>query len=630
MLSRTPSDAATRLRRSKSTSTVTQKKSLRSVPEHVNPWVAQQQALVAASTAYERAYGSCNSIFPEGRSQHDSIKTSDKLWRTRSKSNASKRSCEGSHFPPRTLPHIQDEVSIASHVQNRTEDSIKSDLTLANEKTVDNRGECLESPVTFFHHTSSDIPETPTRMSGRGSSQNTQMTAARIRKAKSMFYRSYHTRTLLDAQFPTAVSISGKADTSPAITLSTLTHDIQLKTDPLMPRSVNASDQVMQVRDRAHQSFSTRSGKERASFILAPFKKLQAQPRHTSQSASYGPTFDSNMQSDDVTASWNKSKGEKIRKFSGNLRDKFRKVFRRSSTTSSSAELPAQHVSATRPYYGKPLHCNPNVGSNGAGSPFDKVDDSITALPIVGVCSDTRSCTISAEHRQCSGTVAPTEKTESRVTSWTDSSMDSPTADLDDAAEHLSIIHEASRTSITVPSPIKLAFHPDRKKNQDVEPSHVNGNFPVEPKRIYSALLKEIARKDEEMAGIQYADLDQMRQLAPSAIDTLPSQSLVKPVPIPSLAACKRPFIRPTTPKGNLVGVLNKRASICSRANKTQIIGDKEECIDNNFPAQCRKSASVNSKTQCTTLQPQFQYQHNAKLPSDNRVLQQVRYSTAQ
>src|SRR4051794_33832096 len=91
MLARASSDAGTRLRRSKSTSTVH-----RHPPSALEPLdadVSQQHAIAAAATAFVRAHTSEAAERAKKRS----------LELSRKKSNAGRKSLssQGSHFPPR-------------------------------------------------------------------------------------------------------------------------------------------------------------------------------------------------------------------------------------------------------------------------------------------------------------------------------------------------------------------------------------------------------------------------------------------------------------------------------------------------------------------------------------------------
>ena len=179
MLARASSDAGTRLRRSKSASTVHWRPP--PCPELFDPQVAQQQALAAATAAF-------------ARTQHEppvhSKKWSSELFRTKSTSSRKSLKSQGSHFPPREAGVRS---SKPSHVRQAPQ--------MYREPRVPNPP--MDKFPPFYPTPDNDRPRsaqasTTANENIRPGSQHkshrqsaaSSITSQQIRKARSMYYAS--------------------------------------------------------------------------------------------------------------------------------------------------------------------------------------------------------------------------------------------------------------------------------------------------------------------------------------------------------------------------------------------------------------------------------------------------------
>jgi hypothetical protein len=165
-------------------------------------------------------------------------------------------------------------------------------------------------------------------------------------------------------------------------------------------------DKLQKARDQHFQDLHRKKIRQRASFILTPFKKRNESTSWSSAPGN-GVTYD-NAQPPPLPV---KAKGERKvseeSKTSGSLKSKIRKVFRRNSTTP--LVLPAQHVEASRAYYGDGLANQPE-------RPL-RQPQSVNALirNPVGSTGNSRSTSPVRSMR--------TTESRSRVTSWADSTI---------------------------------------------------------------------------------------------------------------------------------------------------------------------------------------------------------------
>ncbi|KAF2703846.1 MFS general substrate transporter [Pleomassaria siparia CBS 279.74] len=459
MLARASSDAGTRLRRSKSSSTVHRQPP--PVLESMDPDLAQKHALAAAATAFARAHANSDTAGPPKRGSSDLA---------RSKSTASRKSLssQGSHFPPR-------ESSFRSPQQPQRPAQTSKPMYQSRAPTM------VTEKFPPFHITPNmDKPPLtqlvvpPTTENSRPSSQpktnrsSVSSTAAsqQIRKARSMYYASsvqtgspIPRPPVMYLSTPPPVSVSPALEVPPsslpsrAVALSPLP-------SPYLPVTVAQDDTVDKARDRLLQDFQQRQVKHRPSLFLAPFKKRQDKGKR-STSSSAGLSYNSLHTPADTTLDFtlsdfqpHKDKKEK-RSFSGSIKNKIKRVFRR--TSNNATLLPVQQIEASRDYFGDyaPVDPPPRMPAR-----FD--------IP------------------------SPDEQTLQRTRART------PSRDI----KRLTVIHEAKDSIGSEADHIALTS-PKRKSTSTsgfaafrepmpMESLVEEASTPVDPKRVFSALMREI------------------------------------------------------------------------------------------------------------------------------------------
>lgn len=339
MPSRSSSDAGTRLRRSKSASTVHRHQAPISGPS--DPRAAQQQAVAAATTAFVRAH--------KHVTVEQSSKPSSELSRVKSSSSRKSLTSEGSHFPPRGSSIRSMKCSKTARDSSTQRES--PGLVVPVEKfpsfyptpaSVNDRPLSAQPSVTFNENIRPNSQHRSHRPSATSS-----VTSQQIRKARSMYYAS-SVQTGSPIARPPAKYLTTPPPPGAVPTLDRLSPAPPARStapsplaSPQMPVIVEPGETVDNARDKYLQSFQQqRQIKHRPSLFLAPFKKRQdgskvrqrplsagfSSLRSTSRQTPLEPTMES---FDDFGMP--KQKKEK-RSFSNSIKDKIKKVFRRSSS----------------------------------------------------------------------------------------------------------------------------------------------------------------------------------------------------------------------------------------------------------------------------------------------------------
>jgi hypothetical protein len=509
MLARASSDAGSRLRRSKSTSTVQWHPP--PIPEALDPEVAQRHALAAATTAYARAH-------EHGTTDH-SKKRSSEL--SRAKSSPSRRSlaAQGSHFPPRESSFRSanpQRTTQAPGVQRPPQKPTgKTDKFPSFYPTPGSERPLSAQPsITFGENLRPSSQPKSHRQSAASSVASQQ-----IRKARSMYYASSVQTGSPIARPPAKylttppMSMTPVPDISPALLQARTTARSPLAS-PRLPVAIGPSETIDKARDKYLQGFQQRQVKHKPSLFLAPFKKRQDRKRKerpTSAgllSVSAGnrqASNDARSESlDDFGMPKRHKKGGK-RSFSNSLKDKFKKVFRR--TSNHATILPIQQIEASRDYFS--YQAAPKDRNFDVPSPDDEtllrvrsrtptIDRAPSPFVGPGSCGSNRSRGSNRSLRSETNVAYPS----SRVTSWSDSSVVNTLTQRD--IKRLTIIHEAKdsigsqadrsmsssspkRTSLSVPATLAAFQEP-----MSVESIMEMGNNRIDAKRVFSALMKEI------------------------------------------------------------------------------------------------------------------------------------------
>jgi hypothetical protein len=525
MLARANSDAGTRVRRSKSASTVQKRPT--SIAEPLDLDAVKQQALAAATAAFARAQA-------QDAADRQAKRSSGVA---RSKSNASRKSLtsQGSHFPPR-------ESSFRS-LQPQKAEHTKSIHRLSQASTANSEQNTEQFPP-FYPTPSIDRPLPAPRQlstqtsvtfseSARPSSQpkplrqsaSSSVTSQQIRKARSMYYASS-----VQTGSPIARPPAKYLTTPPTVSLSPLTTEPSpvhlsartLRPSPLagprMPVTVGHDATLDKARDEYLRGFQQKAVKHKPSMFLAPFKKRQdkgkdKEKRSASGTISFSTTSQQTLDESvtDITVSdfLPPTEIREKRSFSGSLKSKFKKVFRR--TSAKSTNLPVQHIEASRDYsLASQLH-PPTIDDAYAIPPPDEETlqrvrartPSLENAHPAFLRSGSRSSSNGSgrSNRSLHSETNATHVPASRVTSWgTSTTSDTLTQR---AIKRMTVIHE-SKDSIGSEADRIASMSATRRKSLPLPPLASfrdpmpmeslteESMTPVDPKRVFSALMREI------------------------------------------------------------------------------------------------------------------------------------------
>lgn len=355
MLGRSSNDAGTRLRRSKSASTVHRPQL--SAPKPVDPRIAQQHAVAAATTAFVRAHGQAAAEL--------STKRSSELSRAKSTSSRKSLTSEGSHFPPRTSSIRSVNRPKASQAPSAQHQSRAPTVTTEKFPSFypapgSDRPLSAQPSITFNENARPSSQPRPHRPSAASS-----ITSQQIRKARSMYYASsVQTGSPIarpPAKYlttPPPVSVSRGSELLPPVLPARNLPPSPLASPPI-PVIVELGDTVNNARDKVLQGFQQqhRQVKHRPSLFLVPFKKRQDRAKTKERPISAGFLSGSSRSRqtpiEPTTESIDefgmpKQKKEK-RSFSNSIKDKFKKVFRR--TSNNATTMPVQQIEASRDYF---------------------------------------------------------------------------------------------------------------------------------------------------------------------------------------------------------------------------------------------------------------------------------------
>ncbi|KAJ4374871.1 hypothetical protein N0V83_001949 [Neocucurbitaria cava] len=537
MLARASSDAGTRVRRSKSTSTV--HKHPHPILQPLDPDVAQQHALAAATAAFARA---------QAHDANDrSAKRSSEM--SRSKSNASRRSVtsqQGSHFPPRPSSFRSSQPqkpaqSTSTQRQSRpstinTEQFPPFYTTPSGDRPLSGSRFLSTQPSITF----SDNARPGSQPKTLRQSASSSVTSQQIRKARSMYYASsVQTGSPIarpPAKFLTTsppINVSPATETPPAVQPTRTLRPSPLA-PPRIPVSVTADESIDDARDKYLHNFQGKTIKHKPSIFLAPFKKRQDKAKEkgkrnnsamTAVSVSSHHTPDDSMVDTSLNDFAPHPEPKEKRSFSGSLKSKFKRVFRR--TSNKSQNLPVQQIDASRDYFSATYLSPPNVEETYAiPSPDEETLQRVRSrTPVIEEArpaflrpgsrsSSNGSARSTASNRSLHSEVHAVSASASRVTSWgTSSEGDTLTQR---AIKRLTVIHEAkdsigSETEYLksmvpkrkpIPPPSLAAF----RDPLPVESLTEDYLTPVDPKRVFSALMREMGVSKAERAPSDSAE----------------------------------------------------------------------------------------------------------------------------
>jgi hypothetical protein len=531
MLARASSDAGTRLRRSKSTSTVQRPPPL--ILQPLDPDAAQQQAIAAATAAFARAQ-------PQFAADRKSKRSSEV---SRSKSNASRKSAtmqgQGSHFPPRetSLRAVQPQPARQGpEMQPPSRTATRNTEKFPPFHPMPSMDRPLSAPRPLSAQPSLAFSEhsRPNTQPKAGRQSASSVTSQQIRKARSMYYASSVQTGSPIARPPTMyLTTPPPVSMSPSLTVPVAIPPRRSNpSSPLaehrIPVTVAADESVDKARDKYLQTFQQRSIKHKPSLFMAPFIKRQdrgkeKEKRISSVFASVSASSERTPEdSADITLNDFLPQPDKRdkRSFSGSLKSKIKRVFRRTSRPSPS--LPVQQIDASRDYFGSGPAVVPDVSILYAiPSPEDAMlqrvrarTPSVEASRPVFLQPSSRTSShgsgrSSRSDRSLHSELHATNVSASRVTSWGTSSTADTLAQR--AIKRMSVIHEskdsigstidhAAPTSIKRKSLPLAAFREPMPMESLIEET----STPIDPKRVFSALMKEIETSKAAESGSHF------------------------------------------------------------------------------------------------------------------------------
>lgn len=521
MLARASSDAGTRLRRSKSTSTV--HRHAPSMIEPLNPDIAQQHAIAAATAAFFRSQPQ----EPIERKANRSVELSG------SKSNASRKSLtsQGSHFPPRALS-IRSVPPQSSTPKTSTHRNSTSSAPQPDKLPFVNPGSRNDRPPSSLRPSSAQ-PSTGFNDNGRPSSPSkshrystaSSITSQQIRKARSMYYASSVQTGSPIARPPSKyLTTPPSPDTSstlctvPVAYVPTRMIGSSPLAAPQVPVAIANGETIDNARDKYLQGFHQRSVKHKPSLFLAPFKKRQDKSRDKTKRLPLIPTSMPSTDCDlmDSTADtivYDFMPPQDVRErrsFSGSLKKRIKRVFGRTSEKPQS--LPVQQIEASRNYFDSSIALNDD-DYEGIPSPSEELlriaRSRSPSSPSLEGCrphlirSASRSSSKGSDrsNRSLHSESKVSHISASRVTSWGTSTSGETLTQR--AIKRLTVIHEAkdsvgsvaerSDSPLTkrkpLPVPTFTAFRDPIQIDSLMEETTTP---PVDPKRVFSALLREI------------------------------------------------------------------------------------------------------------------------------------------
>ncbi|KAF3042581.1 hypothetical protein E8E11_002104 [Didymella keratinophila] len=321
--------------------------------------VAQKHAIAAASAAFTRSRAQ--------EALERKANRSIELGRSKSTTNRKSLTSQGSHFPPRELGvssvPVQKNVQTSSpHRLSAASATEKFPLLdpapLSDRPTPVTRPLSAQPSITF-----SDARPVSQPRSHRQSTASS-VTSQQIRKARSMYYASsVQTGSPIarpPAKYlttPPPVGVSPASTIAPTAYVPTRSTGPSPLTEPRVTVPAVLNDTIDTARDKVLQDFQQqpRSIKHKPSLFLAPFKKRQDKTKDKAKrlSSTY-PTLPSNTYTfaDDTTADITVSdfmpqvEVKDKRSFSGSLKKKIKRVFKRTSAKTPS--LPVQQIEASR------------------------------------------------------------------------------------------------------------------------------------------------------------------------------------------------------------------------------------------------------------------------------------------
>ncbi|KAI9761185.1 MAG: hypothetical protein M1835_008220 [Candelina submexicana] len=508
MLSRGTSNASTRLRRAKSTSSARNQSPSKQEP--IDPEVARQHALAAANHAFEQAagrrvnkHGNENGL--QGKQSMDAqrealLSRRESVHFTRASQIARTQPLkphERSNIPWSKTKGADDAHLITTSQQLRPEVTIEK---AESNSTVSGLLEQYLTPVD-------DIASAPSSY-------------RKLKKAKSMYTPRehppviYNSGIVKNARHLTTGKKVGEDQPRPALrapkSLSFLRRGSGRQPNPIH-QNQSQDVAIQMARDRYLDQLEKQRLKERPPPLFTPLARRQQKGLRktvrTSSHTSYGSAISSASAKIQSPKEREKGFGDRARGLSASLKSKIKRVFLRSSEIND--KVPAQQVDASRSHYGT------NLITSGVDEQYREIPapDEETLSRVQSRAPSLRLVPSNPQMRSRAGSMSSvhsadsTMNSRSRVTSWTNSTAANTLATRQVVDKRLSIIQELGGPHI--PSSSSKRYHQDGEVHSNFRaPMYSTSDTgyhssPVDSRRVYSALMKRLdrdsprARQDE-------------------------------------------------------------------------------------------------------------------------------------
>ncbi len=497
MLSRGNSGAATRLRRAKSASSV-QTYRPTSSDVVVDPEIAYQHALVAASVAFEQAHGrevKSRSSGEHGTRQPLRNRQSVRFTgpsavplKQRSITRRDAADYRPSLETSKTIPHAQRSRREPSL---RTSDSFVTALPDQNEEYVEQRVSSVPSSYRRLRKTKSMVnPD-------KSSAFSLVNGFSRPKGHHSLRPQINDTdpRSSQDSRLRRSLSFRRQSTASP---------------EPLR-KSIDQDKAVQIARDQFVRQLEQQRVREKTSVVDFAQKRKSAKPFRrtvrTSSTTSYGSAIASPA-TEALDLPKNQGLGRKARNISISLKSRLKRVFQKPSTIEK--VMPAQQLDASRPHFGDFMS-----SFNGTQQRYDHhipSPDDKTIRRIDSRGPTFRETSAFVEHSSRPGSIRSVEngvgaeKDESRVSSWGTSTAANSLVTLQSREnKRLSTINEGAPYQ-----PSSIRSYGDLGHNSA---TYTDPTRDFSAGSLYSRLRREIA-KNERMARIRGETLDEEEQAA--------------------------------------------------------------------------------------------------------------------
>jgi hypothetical protein len=542
MLSRSNSNAGSRIRRAKSTSsTHTASSGPRPVHPESDPFVTRQQAETAALEAYFRAQQrsdpECTEYralpYPkfERRRSRASGRTEGGHFeeaRLGRRKSTSKRDDNATSKPARPRPLQQSQGTNESNDDERVIIRKRSVIP-PNSSTTYNYS--LPSSPRHFRKPQTEYTD--------GSPITRHSSALKERRSNLQLKTAHNEKADVHRSNPARRSYGVGQEPVPGPATETPRGSFRVtRTD---------EDGIAQVRDRGLQDFQQKKLRDRKSFILGPFQKRKSSSLQKSSSSGYDTSLPPFNYADEGilpppppaelhVPTLILQPEKKLRNLSESLKGQFKKVFRRTSRVLS--ELPAQHVEGKHFYFAvnSPLS-TPRISN-------EKEED-----PFIANYGSSQARVPEPKPENASGrySIAGQSTTNSRFTSWTNSTAAGtwstrPDDEQNDSADECGRLKRSDSVS-TLRKATSFLGRPIKNKLRKASRADLRSS--EQSTNLYTALQERI--NPSESAGQTANDEQVTPSKTSSDLATLPSQQRPDSI-ISNTGRRQAPTIRSVTP----------------------------------------------------------------------------------